>query len=322
MKKSVLSDGPAFLSRKTGGLIAAAFAAASLLFAASLALHAADAPASTGKMAVSIGENAVIEPAASKVEGQISVILEGMIDGEDEFVFRDGKAFLQHKSYKEPIDVTVNGKPWTDLKKPFELGFTPDPVETHFVCEGRGQNKMSRSDDGVAVTVYDEEGAAARYRIILFQPSGVKEPLEQPTKPVDQTVMEIPAGTKPAAATQTAKPGPTAQTAAAEQTATSAESGALVLEGTFEGRGSFHFIDGLIVYSHKEGTEPTGVKINGNSWVNLKNPFKLNATFPVRIIRKQARGTVTLLPAEDFARLEIDDYQDGSASYRIELGAK
>ena len=110
---------------------------------------------------------------------------------------------------------------------------------------------------------------------------------------------------------------------AAGQTAAPAEPGVLVLEGTFEGRGAFHFVDGLVVYSHKDGTYPTGVKINGQSWVNLHNPVKLpGEPSPVRIIRKQARGTVTLLPAEDFARLEIDDHQDGSASYRIELGTK
>ncbi len=121
-------------------------------------------------------------------------------------------------------------------------------------------------------------------------------------------------------------PGSTSTPAAgqtASQTTVPAEPGVLVLEGTFEGRGSFHFIDGLVVYSHKEGVEPAGVKINGKSWTDLKKPVKLNAdAFPVRIIRKHARGTVTLLPAEDFARLELNDHQDGSASYRIELGTK
>jgi len=146
------------------------------------------------------------EPASAKVDGQISVILEATIDGEDAFVFRDGKVFLQHKSYKEPVDITVNGKQWTDLSKPFELGFTPDPAKTQFVCEGRGQKNMSRTDDGVTVTIYDREGAATRYRIILFQPSGVTDPLDLPKDPVDGTVVEVPVAAKPATAAQTAKP--------------------------------------------------------------------------------------------------------------------
>lgn len=547
------------------------------------------------------------ELAASKVDGQISVILEAMVDGEDAFVFRDGKVTLRHMFYKAPADVTVNGKPWEDLSKPFELGFTPDPASTKFICEGRGRDtsRLVHDDDSITVSVYDSPDAAARYRIILFQPSGVKDPLDQPTKPVDQTVMEIPVTAKPATAAQTSKPrtgesaaanvdvtlwnterdgqpelrlrelvgdaakraeaylrslssrtisidaehsnadidfvvvdeyskivrfiseiekitprpswrrleirieparalagqqaeprpatdarrfrmtaqvrvikytpakketvpatgapaeekkmidpfypgdpdflaklydlslsipdgafvsllqfseghcnlqintqdrmvdlpgrmvfpywkissltqrinsedvcsfsialirtesgkplrpqqniltpenrvativalnifdpdrtqktaadsgnpavlpGSTSTPAAGQTTAPaaqSAEPGVLVLEGTFEGRGSFHFIDGLVVYSHKEGVEPADVKINGKSWTDLKKPVKLNAdAFPVRIIRKQARGTVTLLPAEDFARLEIDDHQDGSASYRIEFGTK
>ncbi len=146
------------------------------------------------------------ESPAAKVDGQISVILEGFIDGADAFVFRDNKVFLQHKSYKEPAELTVNGKPWTDLSKPFELGFTPDPAETRFVCEGRGQKSMTRTDDGVTITIYDSEGAAACYRIILFQPDGVKEPLELPKDPVAKTVVEIPVVTKPATAAQTTKP--------------------------------------------------------------------------------------------------------------------
>ncbi len=538
------------------------------------------------------------EPAAGKVDGQISVILEAMIDGKDAFVFQDGKVSLEHKSFKAPVDITVNGKPWTDLTKPFNLGFTPAPAATKFVCEGRGQKSMTRTDDSVTVTIYDPQGAASRYRIILFQPSGVENPLESPKDPVDETEVEISSGNTLAPLTQTAIPRtdesaaskadgnqkdqnndtgvalwnteqdgqpevqlrklisdmakhaevylralgsvrtssidvehayadvdltivdeyskiihfideiekqtprlswrrleirieparalarqqadtvpaddvrkfrmvaqiravtytpaqeesvPAAEAATsakseqiipggtdyltvlydlslalpadalvtsfrlndgrcdfqlqthdestdparylttpywqisriqkrlisddlfiysislvekenppqpnqdgvtrenkvaaivalnifdpdrtskktvnndrpAGQTATSAEPGVMVLEGTFEGRGSFHFIDGLVVYSHKEGTYPTGVKINGQSWVNLRNPVKLpGEAFPVRIIRKQARGTVTLLPADDFARLEIDDHQDGSASYRIELGTK
>ncbi len=279
------------------------------------------------------------ESAAAKVDGQISVILEGWIDGEDAFVFRDGKVVLQHKSFKAPYDVTVNGEPWTDLSRPFELGFTPDPAATKFACEGRGQKSMTRTDDGVTVTIYDQQGAAACYRIILFQPSGVKEPLELPEGSVDKTVKEVPARTKPATATQTAKPRTEAQTtetesetkpetkpetdSEAQQAAQPAESGVMVLEGTFEGRGVFLFTNNMIAYSHKDGEYPTGVKVNGKPWGDLTQPLMLDsAAVPARIIRKQARGTVTLLPADDFARLELDDHQDGSASYRIEFGTK
>ena len=85
-------------------------------------------------------------------------------------------------------------KQWTDLSKPFDLGFTPDPAATRFTCEGRGTSSLTRTDDSVTVSVYDQQGAATRYRIILFQPSGVKSPLAQPKKPVEKTVMEIPTG--------------------------------------------------------------------------------------------------------------------------------
>ncbi|MBR2963988.1 MAG: hypothetical protein IKC53_07265, partial [Lentisphaeria bacterium] len=121
-------------------------------------------------------------------------------------------------------------------------------------------------------------------------------------------------------------PGATTTPAAgqtASQTTMPVEPGVLVLEGTFEGRGVFLFTDNRIAYSHKDGEYPTGVKVNGKPWGDLTQPLMLDAAaIPFRIIRKQARGTVTLLPADDFARLELDDHQDASASYRIEFGAK
>ena len=132
----------------------------------------------------------------------------------------------------------------------------------------------------------------------------------------------MPARTKPATATQTTKPG-TVPDVSTPKTAVSAESGVMVLEGTFEGCGAFIFMDNMIAYSHKDGAYPAGVKIDGKPWTDLTKPLFLDdAAFPVRIIRKQARGTVTLLPADDFARLELDDHQDGSTSYRIEFGTK
>ena len=183
MKKTSFFVGPAFVSRTIRGL-AAALAATALLSVLPLA-----APLRA-------------EDAAAKVSGQISVILEGWIDGEDAFVFKDGKISIQHKSFKIPYELSVNGKPWTDLSKPFELGFTPDPAATKFTCEGRGTSSLTRTDDSVTVSIYDEQGAATRYRIVLFQPSGVKNPLALPKKPIDKTVMEIPTGSSLATTTR------------------------------------------------------------------------------------------------------------------------
>lgn len=172
MKMTSFFDSSAFVFRTIKGLAAAVLVATALLFVRPLRA----------------------ESAAAKVNGQISVILEGWIDGEDAFIFRDGKVSIQHKSFKVPYEITVNGKKWTDLSKPFELGFTPDPATTKFTCEGRGTSSLTHTDDSVIVSVYDQQGAATRYRIILFQPSGVKSPLVQPKKPIDKTVKEIPTG--------------------------------------------------------------------------------------------------------------------------------
>ena len=116
----------------------------------------------------------------------------------------------------------------------------------------------------------------------------------------------------------------TTTTPTAAQTTVPVEPGVLVLEGRFEGRGVFHMMDKVITYLHREGAFPTGVKVNGVPWENPNQPLMLDGSaVPVKIVRKQARGTVTLLPADEHhAQLELNDFQDGSDYYRIEFATK
>ena len=118
------------------------------------------------------------EPAELKADGKVMAVIEGDIDGKDEFVFRDNKIFLQHLSFEAPTGLTVNGEPWKDLYKPFELGFTPDPATTKYTCEGRGTCGLTRTNDSVTVTIYDQQGSHAHYKITLFQPQTSKDPLD------------------------------------------------------------------------------------------------------------------------------------------------
>ena len=123
------------------------------------------------------------DPAEENVDGRIIVVIEGIIDGEDAFVFRDDKVFLEHKSFDMPNSITVNGKPWTDLSNPFELGFTPDPASTQLICEGRGQQKMTRTNDSITISVYDQESGAEHYRLSLLQQSGTTPEVKQSSNP-------------------------------------------------------------------------------------------------------------------------------------------
>lgn len=223
-------------------------------------------------------DNQKAEPDAKEVEGQISVILEGIIDGKDTFVFHGGKLYLNHTNdYDMPEDVTVNGKPWTDLNEPFELDFMPDPVSTHFVCEGRGSTSLIRSGDGIMISVDDREGAAGPYRIVLFQPSGVTNPLTIPKVPVGKTGT-VKSGEKPAERSQ------------------------VVLSGTIESKGSFTFLENTISYQHDDGEFPTGVTVNGKPWQDLTEQFVLDYDADLassKVAEKNDRGEASLFRLND-----------------------
>jgi tetratricopeptide (TPR) repeat protein len=113
-----------------------------------------------------------LNPPAANVDGKATVTIEGNIDGEDAFLFCDGWIVLVHKSNARPNGLTVNGKPWKDPSKPFQLGFTPDPAKTRYVCEGRGVSSMIRSEDTITIDVYDPSASSGHHKITLFEPSG------------------------------------------------------------------------------------------------------------------------------------------------------
>jgi hypothetical protein len=68
-----------------------------------------------------------------------TVVLEGVLDGRGSFVVEENTIRHENSTGREPIRVTVNGKPWNDLSKPFELDFTPDYAVKAKLIETRGR---------------------------------------------------------------------------------------------------------------------------------------------------------------------------------------
>ena len=56
----------------------------------------------------------------------ISLTLKGVFGGRGTFVFEGRAIQYRHESGREPASVTIDGVPWDDLTKAFELDFTPD----------------------------------------------------------------------------------------------------------------------------------------------------------------------------------------------------
>ena len=67
--------------------------------------------------------------ASATAEERFTLVLEGKIKGRGKFQFHDDRIEYLPESKDEtdyPENVTVNGKPWEDLKTPFELDFVTD----------------------------------------------------------------------------------------------------------------------------------------------------------------------------------------------------
>ena len=99
----------------------------------------------------------------------------------------------------------------------------------------------------------------------------------------------------------------------------------LILEGTFDGRGTFVFEGNTITYRHESGGKPADLKVNGRPWEDLSRPFRIAITpdfAKAAIVEQEGRGSVELTNAPDRFILLIDDAEASSAPYKIWIAAK
>ena len=114
-------------------------------------------------------------------------------------------------------------------------------------------------------------------------------------------------------------------TAEGDQLAAYAGEIRLILEGTFDGRGTFVFEGNTITYRHESDGCPTGLTVNGRPWEDLSMPFRIAITpdfAKAAIVDREGRGTVELTTAPDRFVLLIDDTEASSAPYKIGIAAK
>ena len=99
----------------------------------------------------------------------------------------------------------------------------------------------------------------------------------------------------------------------------------LILEGTFDGRGTFVFEGNTITYRHESGGKPADLKVNARPWDDLAQPFRIAITpdfAKAAIVEQEGRGSVELTNAPDRFVLLIDDAEASSAPYKIWIAAK
>jgi hypothetical protein len=114
-----------------------------------LALLAAAPFAASAQTAASAAQRPD-DPAPDDPENAV-VTIEARFNGRGRFIFEGDKIQYWHIDQKTPSGMTVNGKPWDDLRMPFELGFIPD-FQTAELVEKSFSSMSDRTVDKIELT--------------------------------------------------------------------------------------------------------------------------------------------------------------------------
>ena len=96
------------------------------------------------------------------------IAFEAVVDGAGSFTFRGSKIHYEHFTWRYPERVRINGRPWTDLDRPFDLGFEPDFASARSVgSSGRNTMALIPHPDRMVLFIDDTDDAAAPYRITI-----------------------------------------------------------------------------------------------------------------------------------------------------------
>lgn len=100
--------------------------------------------------------------------GEGTIRLSGVIDGRDRFIFRGDTVEFRHEAFEEPTGISINGKAWDDLKKPFELGFTPDFKKASIVeKQGRNRVELTPGTDSFSLVIDDMDSSIGVYHVTI-----------------------------------------------------------------------------------------------------------------------------------------------------------
>ncbi len=199
------------------------------------------------------------DPAPDDPENAVVTIKAGF-NGRGRFIFEGDKIQYWHIYDRIPSRVTVNGKPWNDLRMPFELGFTPDFQTAELVEQSLG-GKSARTIDKIELTRDEKQ---IRMMILHDEPS---------------TVMARVKMKKQQKRTEPAK------------TAAQTDGNVLILTGTLHGSTTFLLRPDSIEFApNKESTNgyrerdnkaafPTDVTVNGKPWSDLNPNFPFDLDF-------------------------------------------
>ena len=212
-----------------------------------------------------------ITTAAPDNSGEITLTIEGKIYG-GIFGFEGNTIrFNNMIFYDWPEDITVDGKPWTDVTKPFKLDYTPDFSQAGILGkDGPRMFYVDSTDKRFALRVENTYPGnhIAPFKVNLAMKNQLPHDNLAAYRPVPQK-----------SHIQAMNDGAFYKVEAAKLAELWNDRGIkehkIILSGRIQGSGTFIFEGNTIQYRHEDGKKPDMVTINGRRWTYLTEPFEL-----------------------------------------------
>ena len=125
--------------------------------------------ATADSSATHVKSDAQTNPETDERPLDVVITIKADIRGRIEFVFQDYKIHCKHVVRNNvPSNASVNGIPWNDLDKPFEMGFTPDfSFAKIYEKQGRGTIDLSLGKKQFKLSISDSGKTAAPYQVSI-----------------------------------------------------------------------------------------------------------------------------------------------------------
>lgn len=244
-------------------------------------------------------------PADSK---EITLLLEGKNHNKVEFIF-EGNTIRVNNKYPLPEDITVDGKPWKDLSKPYKLDYTPDFAKAGILERDiRMQSYyMDVDEKRISLLISSDRNLLDPFRVRM----ALKNQLPHNNLPGYQhSAKNVIQGMNDSALYKNM----TSNKALWDDGIKDCK---IVLAGNIVGQGTFVFEGNTIRYQHESGDYPYYVEVNGQLWdiqsrKTFELPFQIDTKHP-EIVKTKGENPVktTIIDGKRF-ELSISDFRKSS----------
>ena len=228
-----------------------------------------------------------------------------------EFIF-EGNTIRFSKGNPVPEDVTVDGKHWEDLSKPFELGYTPEFAKAGILQRDARPPRayyVNVSEKKFSLRIDEDNKSPDPFYVKLAMKNQISHDIlpwyrVSPKDSIGQANINLLYKVEAEAKKR--------------KWNDSIKERKVILSGTFQGSGTFIFEGNRISYRHESGSEPYDVEINNRSWylpIPFELPFEIETSHP-EMVKTEGNPPVKLTKINE-QRFEV--YFNGPRSSPVPI---